>query len=56
MLSNHLKDYAEKKYGERLPYLAAGCIPEEELWSCTPDEAVLIKFFTAPCLCGCGGI
>ena len=46
MLSNHLKDYAEKKYGERLPYLkAAGCIPEEELWSCTPDEAVLIKFF-----------
>ena len=46
MLSNHLKDYAEKKYGERLPYLkAAGCIPEEELWSCTPDEAVLMKFF-----------
>ena len=46
MLSNHLKDYAEKKYGERLPYLkAAGCIPEEKLWSCTPDEAVLMKFF-----------
>lgn len=36
----------KKSTGERLPYLkAAGCIPEEELWSCTPDEAVLMKFF-----------
>ena len=46
MLTNRLAEYAEKKYGERLPYLE-GVLPqlEEGFLRCTPEEAVLMKFF-----------
>ena len=46
MFSNHLKEYADRKYEERLPYLKGIREELEEGFRlCTPAQEVLMRFF-----------
>lgn len=46
MFSNHLKEYADRKYEERLPYLKGIREELEEGFRlCTPAQGVLMRFF-----------